>query len=405
MRKNVTERRLNFHALKKFFIFPALLCPVIAPNVGHAVVHSAPVIIPAFKIRGSNLYSISKYGLYATSPSGEAFPVPFQIDEINKMGDFVLDQGPSPNIATGNGIFDMYDELAFMGNDIGPSKPPEKWPFKKPDILYEIKFANHSNPGIEGGSVFLGVHLTSEPTKTNYKYVVFDKEKGNVTTSRYYYEFDTQNYLMTKKVDMISPKKDKEREVRTPIIDSSVFYLRADLKYFLTVRANHRSVNSQLDAYKSGPVRTIVRVNFYYVVLKLNFRAGMYTEVSFFSNSVILPAVIDNPINPKTTLNDGSGFYYGFVFRDNPLESDFTTNMKLYPPKMDLFEMFMASSTQPDRSRFWLCMMDKSKMIYLELKLSKKMYDGKNYPFLYTQNLGGAALPRYSDQNSDLAGL
>ena len=82
-----------------------------------------------------------------------------------------------------------------------------------------------------------------------------------------------------------------------PLIDSSTFYLKADLKYFLTVFANHKSVNSELESYKTGPIRTIVRVAFYYVFLKLKFEVGMYTEVSLFSNSVVLPAVISNPVD------------------------------------------------------------------------------------------------------------
>ena len=70
-------------------------------------------------------------------------------------------------------------------------------------------------------------------------------------------------------------------------------------------------------------------VAFYYSFLRLNFEVGMYTEVSFFANSVVLPAVMYIPIDGSRFFNDGSGFYYGFALRDNPQDYQLETNLRL----------------------------------------------------------------------------
>ena len=81
------------------------------------------------------------------------------------------------------------------------------------------------------------------------------------------------------------------------ILDSTTFYLKGDLKYFITVEANHRSVESELEAWKTGPIRSIIRVSFHYTLLKLKLELGMFTEISFFSNSVSLPAIMYSPLD------------------------------------------------------------------------------------------------------------
>jgi hypothetical protein len=180
-----------------------------------------------------------------------------------------------------------------------------------------------------------------------------------------------------------------------PIIDSSTFYMKADLKYFVTVDANHRSINSKLEAYKTGPVRTIVRVSFFYSFLKLNFEIGMYTEVSFFSNSVVLPAIIYNPIDGQKRLNSGSGFYYGFRFIKSPSKYKMETNMPAYDSKSSLFNMF--SGRKKTESKYWLSMIGDNHMMFVELTPSAQMIKDDNIPSLYYSTADGRQLAKISN--------
>lgn len=343
-----------------------------------AGIHTAPIIVPGKKIQDVTRFPLSYYRLFRSGKNGEAIAIPFQIDETNEWGDFILNQGPNPNTKEGNQIFDPQDELVFMGDDVGPVKYPTKWPEgPKPYITYEIKFTN-SKPlptGSNEGAVYLAVYITTPPPLVQQKYVIFDPAQGRVTTSRYQYDFDKKNYLVLNNVDMF------QQEQRIPIIDSSTFFVRADMKYFLTLMANHRSINSRLDAFKVGPVRTMVRITFFYTVLKLNFEVGMYTEVSFFTNSVILPTIIYNPVNGKASLNKGSGFFYGFALFENPDTYEIDTNMRPYKEEQTLLGLF--APKPKTESKYWLSALGKDRMLYMEIKPSEKMIRDDNIPKLY----------------------
>ena len=78
-----------------------------------AGIHRAPIIVQAYKLRQATRYPLKQYRLYRRGKNGEAVMIPFQIDEVNQVGDFVLPNGEGQNSQTSNGIFDHYDELSF----------------------------------------------------------------------------------------------------------------------------------------------------------------------------------------------------------------------------------------------------------------------------------------------------
>lgn len=371
-----------------------------------AAIHSAPIVIPATKIRQGSQFPLARYRLFRKGERGEAVPVPFQIDEINRIGDYVLDEGPKPTKDTSNGIFDGLDELAFMGDDVGPVGMPSKWPEDRlPQNVVEIKIAPpaHLMPEKTEGAVYLAIYQQPPPLLPGPKYVSFNLEGGEVLTSRYRYSFDRKNYLVVNGVDMIPDReiKGNENQPKVPLIDSSTFYAKADLKYFLTVQVNHRSVNSRLEAYKSGPIRTIVRVVFFYTFLKLNFEVGMYTEVSFFSNSVILPAIIYNPLDGIKGLNKGSGFYYGFALRESPKNYQFGTNMQPYSDRLDRRSVLGFMEKGPGlESEYWASLVGEDRMMYVIMRPSKEMLADGNIPYYYLTDKSGDELRKRS--NDDL---
>jgi len=363
-----------------------------------AKIHSAPVIVAGFKIRQAARYPIQAYRLFR-SDNGVATSIPFQIDEINQYGDYVLDQGQEVTKNDGNGIFDLQDELAFMGDDVGMVSTPKSWPKgQKPNLIFEIRQTfKDSTPKLKPGAVYLGVYFRKPPPLSKKKYVVFDQLNGAVKTSRYLYSFDKKNYLVVNSVDMYSRSKEPQK---IPLIDSSTFYLKADLKYFLTFEIHHKDIQSYLEAYKVGPIRSIVRVTFFYRFLKINFELGMYTELSLFSNSVVLPAIMYNPLDSETNLNDGSGFYYGFATSDNPSTYDIKTNIpdyNKYIGNKSLFDMF--SKKPKVESRYWLSMTSKDRMMFFEVIPSKDMLKHDNIPYLYRENTSSKEL-RASRENT-----
>lgn len=371
-----------------FFTFEWL----VSINASFAGIHTVPIIIPAQMIRSAQYHPVGMYRVFKSLPDGTAEPIPFQIDEKDRYGDYILGEGKLPNTKFSNGIFDFRDELTIMGNDVGIIKIPTKWPFKQPSVLYEVIFKDKH--GTDKGAIYIGAYFNKPPEPSDRNYVNFLLNNAEIVTSRYRYRFDHKNYLVVRGVD-INQKGGKTH----PLIDSSTLFLRADLKYFLTLDINQESITSELEAYKRGPIRCIARVNFNYKILKLNFDMGMYTEVSFFSNSVVLPALIDNPLDGKKILNKGSLFYYGFAFMDNPWTLRIDTNM---PEFQESTILDFLKGKRKAENNYWFTAMSRDYMIYVEMKPSAQMKLSGNVPMFYRENTPASDLRKRSSGASVL---
>ncbi|HYX35516.1 MAG TPA: hypothetical protein VE954_20665 [Oligoflexus sp.] len=367
-----------------------------------AGIHRAPIVIPSHKMRAIAQYPVKTYRVFRSGTAGEAVPIPFQIDEINGIGDYVLNEGPQPNLQTGDGVFNNLDELSFMGDDVGPVSPPKSWPSgQQPHAVFEIRITPPAGvPETSEGAVYVAVFLQNIPSQVDQKYVIFNLKSGEIQTSRYRYRFDQKNYLVVNGVEMVKPGQ-VSGPANVPLIDSSTFYAKADLKYFLTLQVNHRSVNSRLEAFKTGPVRTIVRVTFIYQFLKLNFEVGMYTEVSFFSNSVILPAIIYNPLDGVKSLNKGSGFYYGFALHESPNRYEFSTNMKPYEEAHEGSGLlsFLKKEVKPEKE-YWASLIGDDRMMYVLMRPSQQMLQDGNIPYYYVKDIQGEALKKRNNNET-----
>ncbi|MEI8026460.1 MAG: hypothetical protein WCI18_08930 [Pseudomonadota bacterium] len=336
-------------------------------------VHKAPIILPAFALRELSGYPINTYRVFR-SVNGKAEAIPFQIDEMTKYEDFVLDQGVSPNMHEGDGVFDNADELSFMGEDVGDIAPITSWGGPAPDLSYEVT-AEH--PSGKKGAVYVGIWFSRAPPLSNKSYVSFNLQQAKISTSRYAYYFDPKNYLVVKGIDVLNDGKPRR------LVESSSFFLKADLKYFLTFLVNQSSIVSKLEAYKIGPIRSIVRVSFSYVLLRLNFEMGMYTEVSFFANSVILPAIMYNPLDGAKSLNKGSGFYYGFALNENPASLNVKSTLPSY--KESTSSSFFSSKNIVERS-YSVTTSSKDWFMQMEIEPSSKMISKGYGPSLYLEN-------------------
>ncbi len=391
--------------MRRFYAALSLLVATLAGAAGAsaqtAAIHTAPIVLQGYKIKQVTHYPIQMYRLFKTDETGKAVPIPFQMDEINEWGDYVLPEGGKVTANTGNGIFDLQDELAFMGDDVGVLKAPTVWDGPKPQLVFEIKLAlPTTNPaGPQQGAVYLGIYFTAGPPLSKKNYVSFNRPAAEVVTSRYRYGFDQKNWLVARRVEMLARGSEKAPSPDfIPLLDSTTFFMRADLKYFLTVEANHRSIESALEAYKVGPVRSIVRISFHYTFLKLNFDLNMYTEVSFFSNAVYLPAILYNPLDGKKSLNSGSGFYYGMSLKDNPKDFKIDTNMPPY--KESGFLDFLGTKPKVEQL-YWITAAGADRMLYMEISPSKEMRAAGAIPMFYREEQAG---DKIKDRNKEAPG-
>lgn len=370
--------------------------------------HNAPMVFKGRDILSLVNYPIRMYRLFRNDGNGQAVQIPFQMDEINIYGDFVLDQGKLENSKSGNGIFDVQDELALMGNDIGPVGVPTRWPQGRPTYVHELRmdFTGSSKLPRPPGAVYVGIYFANPPPLVSTRYVSFDQAGGKILTSRFRYRFNRANYLAVDGIDVLSDQQNKtssqsQAERFTPIVFASTFSVYADIKYFLSLSIDHRDVDSELEAFKVGPVRSIVRFSFLFSLLRLKFKLGMYTELSFFSNAVFLPAILYNPVDGPKTLNSGSGFYYGFALRDNPADFEHSSNMPLY--QGESFFSRIKRSFQPD-PKYWFQAAHKDYMFYLELTPSVSMVKDGNIPQLFMEKKSGKEVLKRKSSDAEPLG-
>lgn len=363
-------------------------------------IHTAPIVISGKQIAPILRYPLGSYRVFRSTPGGRAEIIPFQIDEINDDTDYVLDQGTRVTADTGNGIFDGQDELSFMGDDVGPLVEPTQWPTTRPQIVFELRVRSpNGNPmGPQTGAVYVGVFFGNAPPLSPKKYVIFNRKEALIHTSRYRYQFDQKNWLVARKVEVT--RNDKQPPEYEPVLDTTTFYLKGDLKYFITVEANHRSIESELEAWKSGPIRSIVRVSFYYKLLKLKLELGMYTEISFFSNAMNLPAMLSSPLDGRTSLNPGSGMYYGLALRDNPKDYMIETNMEPYEAKgdspgstiiesgKDLLGKLIGKTNRSEETKglYWVSMQGRDRSIFVEITPSEELRKIGLAPTIYRED-------------------
>ncbi len=367
--------------------------------------HPAPIVIKASEIRSVINYPSSQYRMFSLNKSGQMQAIPFQIDEIDPWGDFILPFGPESHLNKqyANGIFDGIDELSFMGPDMGiEGSPPDNWGFRKPDLIHKLAFRHEDG---NTGAVFLGIYYRTPPEQAHSikNYVVWNIKDAQITTNRYRYRFDPKNYLVVRGVD-VARKDSKGEFFFEPIIDSSTMAVKVDLKYFVTLNLNHRDLNSRLDAYKSGPIRSIIRVSFTYKLLNIKFELGMYTEISFFANAVFLPAIFYNPVDGPKRLNKGSGFYYGFNTFKSTDTLNLTSNMPDYQTPGILTNLFShEKNADTNPSRYWVIGNTDKELIYMSLVPSQSLLRQKVTPHLYKEKKGASETQARFNKGKDLA--
>ena len=281
-----------------------------------------PVIIKGSKIRKALGFRVSQYGVFVAGKDHYAEPIPFQIDEVNKIGDYVLPKSNGLPPMFDNGIFDDNDELVVRGSDLKKRDPLIRWK-SKPSFFFEIIIRNATSK--EELAVYLSVDRKKAPQKHPAKLLTYDHKKGIIETSKYRFKFNPKNHMV---MDYIYIKDDNSKEKWQRIIDKSQFIFYADIKYFFEIELTANDLITKLNYWKIGPVRVIAQVSFFFRLLSMDIDIEMYTEISMFENAISLPAVLNSPINAKTLFRKGSGFYYGLKFTNGLKEWSLNTNFK-----------------------------------------------------------------------------
>jgi hypothetical protein len=316
-----------------------------------------PVVLTVKNISAFTNIEISKIGLFKYS-AGNFEPIPFQIDEQDEDGAWVLPLGEEANSEDGNGKLDGTDELVFMVRDAGDGAAAGSVPHAAVKAL-EIEI---SDPRGGAGYVYLAYFKTSAP-RSGADYVSYNPKTKHVKAVMYEMGFHPQfpigiGYLTASKAaggDGINR------------VDRMKVRVEATALLGIEFKRNEEDFTSVDVAYIDGPVRVIRRTrNRMVLILSIPTPSAIidnvyYRDFFYFPTEVYVPFNIGAVINKAsvritvdlTSKARGITFYNsnnrgpGFVFDGAMSEAENKLNL-------DPFTWMVQVHNSPGNRAAWL---------------------------------------------------
>jgi len=276
-----------------------------------------PVKISCSSIPRFHGEPVEQCRLYAVQ-NCEYVPVPFQIDEVDAKGLYVLPKGKRPNRDRGKragrreleGLVDDNDELVFMARDLG-DRALEPTLLPGATMSAEIEVAD---PLTEGrGWVYLFI-FPDPPAPSSRDYVRFAPEEDRV-----YAEFFTLGYSPVKDLvytDYLSVTPAAGGDGKNLIDRMNIRFTASILLRSITFSRHEDDFTSEIIAYKDGPVRVMRRVgNHMRLVLGLESPEVIAYSV-YYRNAIESPNTFHLPFDMKTFVKSVE-FYGGTDYRNN----------------------------------------------------------------------------------------
>ena len=246
------------------------------------------------KILKKNLgMDIGQMGLLAFH-EGKPVPIPFQIDEINPDGDWVLTQVPPELKNTGlkpekdddDGKLDGNDELAFMARDAGDRVKKEYYP---PEILAADEIMIRDP--VDGAKAW--VYLCSFPGKpplSDRDYVDYVFPGGRIKTQNYEIGFSPELPITPGYISIHGSHN---------ILDRVKIRLQTKL-LGIGFSLDETRLVSKLSLYKDGPIRVIRRTQSAVKFIGIFRTPSAAVENVYYENVSIIPIRIKLPFSVKT---------------------------------------------------------------------------------------------------------
>ncbi len=246
------------------------------------------VVITADDCRGLTNKPISNYGLYALK-NEKLEPVPFQIDEVNKKGDFVFTHGKIKSDDKNINQFDLNDQLVFMAKDTGDKITKSIFFPKKATGCLEITVEDPISTG--KGWVYL-ISFSAPPLLSEIDYVNYDSGQLKAVAWNYTAMAGTHHPVTASKYAF----REKIGGDDTDIIDR--VKLRITMKIFVTFHKTEEDIKVTENGYIDGPVRVIVNST-NKIPLIFGLPASITHQNTFYYfGHADFPLVVDVPIIP-----------------------------------------------------------------------------------------------------------
>jgi len=221
---------------------------------------------------------------------GKLAPIPFQIDQINSDGSYVLPQGPEPVASSHPDVLDARDEIVMMIADLGERRKPNA---PLPSDAFEIEM---SDP-LGGPPRYAYIATDTHPARSPLHYVEYDSAKNTVETDRYRFGY-------THGVPTDYAPQSRSHENGPNLLDRFKIRVRASVLKLFHFNVNEDNVDNRLLAWKAGPIR-VVRLLTHSVRVVFGIRSPEVTNYDFFYRDCVEnPFKVRFPWVPRVLFGD-----------------------------------------------------------------------------------------------------
>ena len=276
----------------------AAIAGEILPGRDHNAVHVEGAVLKALQGLQVGELALLAYG-------GERFEaIPFQVDERDSDGEWVLTHGIEAEADVDGGALDANDLLVFMAADAG-DKAPRAPPGRRPGLELRI----HDPLTGASGWVYL-VHAPVDPPRSDRRYVELEASTDSIESELYGLTFSRKLPISWAYLTF------NLGDPHLNIVDRLKIRARAVILYgLLDWTLDEEDMHSVPTGYLGGPVRAIRRIQ-----NQIDFGMGIesplyFLDMIYYRDSIYLPARVYIPIDLSTLVVESEVLAY-IDFRD-----------------------------------------------------------------------------------------
>lgn len=223
--------------------------------------------------------------------------IPFQIDERDPEGNFILTGGQSAGTDIDNGRFDYNDEVVWLAKDTGSRAPREEWAAIG-DRGAEIAIVDPKDAS-QKGWVYL-IHVPENPPRLSPKDYVSYAPGKELVRSDYY----TLKYMKGSPfyMDIMCPEaaggngEDFFDRVKVRLSVEAFFHL-------IHITKSEEDFKSFVIGWKDGPVRVLRKVENYFRILFNLSSPSIFSVNEYYERLTYTPVQLTIPFRLKWVFN------------------------------------------------------------------------------------------------------
>ncbi len=255
---------------------------------------------------------IASLRLYAAR-NGLVQVIPFQIDERDPEGRYVVPEGPRACQDTDKGLFDYNDELVFMAADAGDRVSPQLLP-QGVDAWAEIEISDPLRPS-DRAWVYLCAFKGQPPPLSPIRYVHYRADKEQIYSDHYKIGYRPGYSLYS---DLFYPQGDGS--FGPDLMDR--IKIRIEVKFLFSVIRVHRNEDdfkAQVVGWKEGPIRVLRDVESYVRVLFKLSSPSVFAVTEYYPYHMYTPLRLTIPFDLKWVFSKfGISDWYWKFYGDLP---------------------------------------------------------------------------------------